>query len=65
MTKDEAEVSNWKIAHEWYDGLDLTFADVPLGDALAYDVLRIIGGLWKRVLDVPTAQLPDSNLPNT
>lgn len=38
-----AEDANWRLAHEWHDGLGLIMAGVDLGDALTYEVLRILG----------------------
>ena len=64
MNKTEAEDANHKIVHEWYQDFDLSFGGIPLGDVIEYDLLRVLGALWKKVLDVPAAQLPDGHLPN-
>lgn len=50
-SKGQAEQAQWDIAHEWHADLDLTFAGVPLGDVMTYDVLRVVGGLWKLKFD--------------
>ena len=43
MTKEEGQAINWKIATEWFAGLGLEYAGVPLGDLMMYDLLRVVG----------------------
>ena len=51
ILKQQAEDANWKFAHEWHAGIDLMLGGVDLADALTYDILRIIGAVWKNYLD--------------
>ena len=44
--KAMAEQANWKFAHEWYTGLDLTVEGVPLADAIEYDLLALLGRVY-------------------
>lgn len=62
MTNDKQyiEAANWQIAHNWHTGLGLTYAGVDLGDVLTYDMLNVLGRIWKiqtgateTVADVP------------
>lgn len=46
-----AEAANWRAAHEWHAGLDLTYAGVDLGECMTYGVLTVIGRQWKQLLD--------------
>ena len=54
--KQQAEDANWKFAHEWHAGIDLTLGGVNLADALTYDVLRVIGAVWKNFIDEEKAK---------
>lgn len=49
--KAMAEESMWDFAHGWHAGLGLTSHGVDLGDALEYDLLRVLGNVWKQHLD--------------
>lgn len=49
--RDQAEASMWRWAHAWYTGLELEHQGVSLGTALAYDLLRLQGALWKEFMD--------------
>ena len=46
MDKTEAEAANQHLARTWYDGLELTFAGVDLGDCLQYSLLSVVGRIW-------------------
>ena len=50
-TKAMAETSMQRFAREWWQGLGLDLSGVALGDALAYNVLTVQGGIWKGWLD--------------
>ncbi len=54
-TKAMAEQSMWQFAHTWHKDLGLTLHGVDLGDSLEYDVLRVLGGVWKQHLDAAAA----------
>ena len=51
MNKDEIESQNWQLAHEWHAGLGMVYKGVDLGDCLTYEVLRVLGAVWKNELD--------------
>lgn len=44
------EAANWRIAHEWAADLEIEYAGVDFGEVMAYDVLRVLGRLWRRHL---------------
>ena len=54
--KAMAEENLWQFAHGWYVGLGLELHGVSLGDALQYDLQRIVGNVWKQHLDAVAAQ---------
>lgn len=41
-----AEKANWHVTHSWGDGLDLVYKNVPMPDAMAYDLMRLLGQFW-------------------
>ena len=50
-TKAMAEKSMMTFARGWWREMGLEMYGVPLGDALEYDVLRVVGAVWKQYLD--------------
>lgn len=59
MTKDEAELANWRAAHEWADGLALEYAGVPLADCVLYPLLSTFGRLALQALEQEKAAQHD------
>ena len=51
MTKDEIELSNQAFARAWYIETPLIWLGVDLGDSLTYDILNVLGSIWKRYWD--------------
>ena len=51
IDKTALENQNWQLAHEWHAGLGLVYKGVDLGDSLTYEVLRVLGAVWKNELD--------------
>ena len=47
-TKAQVNEAVYRMAGEWFVGLDLTIEGVELGDVMKYDVLRVSGRLLER-----------------
>ncbi len=57
-SKALAEDANWRIAHEWHEGLGLLMEGVDLGDVLTYEVLRILGQAVLSPAPAPETEAP-------
>jgi hypothetical protein len=44
---NQVDVLNWRVAHEWHTVTPLVYEGVNIGEAMTYDVLRIIGRQWQ------------------
>lgn len=53
--KAMAEESMLSFANGWHADLGLDLHGVALGDALQYDIQRVLGNVWKRHLDEQAA----------
>lgn len=51
MTQAEAQQRSFDISREWYAGLDLIYGGVALGPALQYEIMSVLGRLFKVRLD--------------
>ena len=57
MDKTQAEAANWRLAHEWAEGLDLTYAGVALADCAVYPLLSTFNKIT--LMELEAAQ-PDA-----
>lgn len=44
--KAQAESANWKLAHNWANGLGLEFDGIDLADTISYSMLTVLGRIW-------------------
>jgi hypothetical protein len=56
MDKTTAESANWRLAHEWADGLDLIYAGVALADCVTYPLLSTFGRIVLAELEAPATE---------
>jgi len=56
VSKDELEKANRELAAQWAEGLE--YANVDIADALQYDVVMILGRIWKAELDEQRQRQP-------
>jgi hypothetical protein len=47
---EAANQKNWEIAHQWYSGVQMVYEGVNIGEAMTYDVLRVLGRQWQNHL---------------
>ncbi len=51
LEQDEAQRVSYQIAREWYADLNLTYGGVPLGKTLQYEIMSVLGRIFKGRLD--------------
>jgi hypothetical protein len=56
--KAAAESANWRLAHEWAQGLDLTYAGVALADCVTYPLLSTFGRIVLQELEADATPEP-------
>jgi len=51
LTQAQAQEFSYRIGNEWHAGLDIEYDGVDIGDAIAYDVMRVLGVIFLRHID--------------
>lgn len=60
IDKPLLEASNWHVAHNWSEGLDLTYAGINLSDLITYSLLMILGRIQLAPVVEPIKESPDA-----
>ena len=51
MTQQQAQEFSYQIGSTWYENVILDYSDVNLGDAIAYEVMRVLGVIFMRHIE--------------
>jgi len=49
--QQQAQETSYRLAHEWYQGIDLDCSGVHLGQAMTYEIMRIAGVIFRRHME--------------